>query len=106
MNIDLLDRYIHQHLASKISVSDLAASAFLGESQFHLVFKAQVGITPHQYVLNKRIDMAKKLIKEGQYSLGHIAELIGFSDQSVFTHTFTRLVELSPSQYRKLVQTQ
>ncbi|SJN26784.1 Transcriptional regulator, AraC family [Vibrio casei] len=104
LNMDLLDRYIHQHLASKISVSDLAACVFLGESQFHLVFKTQIGITPHQYVLNKRIEMAKNLIKEGQYNLGHIAELIGFSDQSVFTHTFTRLVDVSPSQYRKQIQ--
>ncbi len=101
LNMELIDRYIEQHLASKIKVADLSASSFLGESQFHLLFKAQVGMTPHQYVLLKRVEESKRLIQEGQYSIGHIAEVTGFSDQSVFTHTFTRLVGMSPSQFRK-----
>ncbi|GLT13490.1 helix-turn-helix transcriptional regulator [Vibrio algivorus] len=101
LNMDLLDRYILQHLSSKITVADLSACAFLGESQFHLLFKAQVGMTPHQYVLTKRIEESKRLIKEGQYSFGHIAEVVGFSAQSVFTHSFTRMVGMSPSQYRQ-----
>ncbi|MFV0575007.1 MAG: AraC family transcriptional regulator [Vibrio sp.] len=101
LNMELIDRYIEQSMANKISVSDLAACVFLGESQFHLLFKSQVGMTPHQYVLSKRIDKAKQLIKEGQYSFAHIAEVAGFSGQSAFTHSFTRLVGLSPSLYRK-----
>ncbi|WP_232012669.1 helix-turn-helix transcriptional regulator [Vibrio aphrogenes] len=101
LNMALIDRYIQQHLASKIKVADLSASSFLGESQFHLLFKAQVGMTPHQYVLLKRIEEAKRLIKEGHYNIGHIAEVTGFSDQSVFTHSFTRIVGVPPSQFRK-----
>lgn len=62
-----------------------------------------MGITPHQYVLGKRIDMARELIEQGHLSLGQIAEFTGFSSQSTFTHTFTRLQGLSPSQYKKQV---
>lgn len=98
-----LDRYIEQHLNQKISVAQLAASVFLGESQFHLLFKQQMGITPHQYLLGKRIDMAKQLIEQGQLSLGQIAELTGFSGQSSFAHTFSRLQGISPSQYKKRI---
>lgn len=101
LNMELIDRYIDQHLASKITVADLAACSFLGESQFHLLFKAQVGVTPHQYVLIKRMEEAKRLIKEGQYSFGNIAAMVGFSDQSVFTHSFTRIIGMSPSTFRK-----
>lgn len=101
LNMDLIDRHIHQYLTTKITIADLAACSFLGESQFHLLFKAQVGMTPHQYVLMKRMEEAKRLIKEGQYSLGNIAGMIGFSDQSVFTHSFTRIVGMSPSRFRK-----
>lgn len=100
-DLDAIDRYIETHLSHKISVAQLAGSVFLGESQFHSLFKEQMGITPHQYVLGKRIDMAKDLIEKGTLSLGQIAELTGFSGQSTFTHSFSRLQGVSPSQYKK-----
>ncbi|WP_367990370.1 helix-turn-helix domain-containing protein [Vibrio sp. NTOU-M3] len=102
-DLDAIDRYIERHLGQKISVAQLAGSVFLGESQFHMLFKEQMGITPHQYVLGKRIDMAKRFIEQGSLSLGQVAELTGFSGQSTFTHTFTRLQGLSPSQYKKQI---
>ncbi|UAB73297.1 helix-turn-helix domain-containing protein [Vibrio sp. SCSIO 43132] len=101
LDMDAVDRYIELHLSHKISVAQLAGSVFLGESQFHMLFKEQTGITPHQYVLGKRIDTAKNLIEQGNLSLGHIAELTGFSGQSTFTHTFSRLQGISPSVYKK-----
>ncbi|WP_159308320.1 AraC family transcriptional regulator, partial [Klebsiella pneumoniae] len=64
-DMEVVDRYIEQHLAHRISVAQLAGSVFLSESQFHVLFKEQMGLTPHQYVLNKRVDMAKKLIEQG-----------------------------------------
>ncbi len=103
MDLEGVDRYIDLHLSRKISVSELASSVFLGESQFHMLFKEQTGVTPHQYVLTKRIDAAKVLIEAGNLSLGHIAELTGFSGQSAFTHAFSRIQGLSPSQYKKRI---
>ncbi len=100
-DLEAVDRYIEQHLSRRISVAQLASSVFLGESQFHSLFKDQIGITPHQYVLGKRIDMAKELIEKGNLNFGQIAELTGFSNQSTFTHTFSRLQGISPSQYKK-----
>lgn len=102
-DLEAIDRYIERHISYKISVAQLAGSVFLGESQFHSLFKEQLGITPHQYVLNKRIDMAKQLIEKGHLSLGQMAELSGFSGQSTFAHAFLRLQGLSPSQYKKQV---
>lgn len=101
LDIDVIDRYITHHFRRKITVAQLAGSVFLGESQFHILFKAQTGLTPHQYVLNKRVDYAKELIEQGRFSLSHIADLAGFSGQSTFTHVFTRLQGYSPSQYKK-----
>ncbi|MCL9777304.1 AraC family transcriptional regulator [Vibrio methylphosphonaticus] len=100
-DLEQIDRYIDLHLSHKISVSQLASSVFLGESQFHMLFKEQIGITPHQYVLNKRVDAAKRLIEQGHLNLGQVAELTGFSGQSTFTHAFSRLQGISPSQFKK-----
>ncbi len=96
-----IDRYIDQHLSRGITVSQLAGSVFLGESQFYALFKEQLGITPHQYVLGKRIDAAKTLIEQGSLNLGQVAELTGFSGQSTFSHAFARLQGISPSQYKR-----
>jgi len=101
LDIDVVDRYITHHIRRKISVTQLAGSVFLGESQFHTLFKDQTGVTPYQYVLSKRINFAKELIEQGKFSLSHIADLTGFSGQSTFTHAFTRLQGYSPSQYKK-----
>ncbi len=100
-DLEAVDRYIEQNLSRRISVAQLAGSVFLGESQFHMLFKEQIGVTPHQYVLGKRIDMAKTLIEQGRLNLGQVAELTGFSNQSTFTHTFSRLQGVSPSQFKK-----
>jgi len=101
IDLDAIDRYIFHHISHKISVIQLAGSVYLGESQFHSLFKTQMGITPHQYILNKRVNMAKKYIENGQYTLAQISELTGFSAQSTFTHIFSRLQGMSPSQYKK-----
>ena len=100
-DLGVIDRYIERHITHKISIGQLASCVFLGESQFHRLFKAQLGITPHQYVLGKRIDIAKRLIENSQLKLGQVAELSGFSGQSTFSHAFSRLQGISPSQYKK-----
>ncbi|SHO54543.1 AraC family transcriptional regulator [Vibrio quintilis] len=100
-DLTAIDRYIENNIARRITITQLAGSVFLGESQFHSRFKAQLGITPHQYILQKRIEAAKVLIEQGGYSLGQVAELTGFSGQSTFSHVFARLQGISPSVYKK-----
>ncbi|KLV09648.1 AraC family transcriptional regulator [Photobacterium aquae] len=101
LNMDIIDQYIVQHLNRKISVAQLAGLVFLGESQFHLLFKAQTGVTPHQYVLKKRLELARDLIEEGQLSVVQVAQSTGFASQSSFTQAFTRLFGHPPARYRK-----
>ncbi|WP_299017506.1 AraC family transcriptional regulator [uncultured Photobacterium sp.] len=101
LNMDIIDQYIIQHLTRKISVTQLAGLVFLGESQFHYLFKEQTGVTPHQYVLKKRLEMAKQLIGNSQLSLAQVAQSAGFASQSSFTQAFSRFYGMPPAQYRK-----
>ncbi|MCL9781700.1 AraC family transcriptional regulator [Vibrio sp. S4M6] len=101
LDLNIIDNYIDQHLGNKISVAQLAGCVYLAGSQFHHLFKEKLGITPHQYVLAKRVEKAKQLMKDSPLSLGQIAELTGFSGQSAFSHSFANLTGMSPSQYRK-----
>ena len=100
LNMDIIDRYIHQHISRKITVAQLAGSVFLAESQFHQLFKQQVGTTPHQYVLDKRFAVAKQLIKDSDLTMAQIADSCGFSSQSGFTNAFSRYFGMSPAKYR------
>ncbi|MDP5292252.1 AraC family transcriptional regulator [Oceanimonas sp. CHS3-5] len=102
LNLDLIDDYITQHLHRKITVPQLAGCAFLGESQFHLLFKEQTGLSPYQYVLKKRLAEASRLLSNSQLSLSDIAQHCGFSSQSLFTQVFSRHQGVSPARYRKM----
>lgn len=102
LNMDIIDQYILQHLTRKISVTQLAGLVFLGESQFHFLFKEQTGVTPHQYVLKKRLELARQLIAETQLSVAQVAQTSGFASQSSFTQAFTRLYGMPPARYRKM----
>ncbi|PSV00798.1 AraC family transcriptional regulator [Photobacterium leiognathi subsp. mandapamensis] len=104
LNMVLIDNYIEQHLQKKISVAELSSVAFLAQSQFYALFKSQMGITPHQYVLRKRLDLAKQLIAERQKPLSQVAQLCGFSSQSSFSQAFRRLYGTSPTRYQFFIQ--
>jgi len=101
LNMDVIEQYIVAHCTHKISVMQLAGLVFLGESQFHLLFKEQTGMTPHQYVLKKRLEMAKQLISESSLSLAQVAQNCGFSSQSSFTQAFSNLYNIPPARYRR-----
>ncbi len=101
LNMDIVDQYILQHITRKISVMQLAGLVYLGESQFHLLFKAQTGMTPHHYVLQKRLDLAKQLLTESSLSLAQVAQSCGFGSQSSFTQAFSRCYGMPPAKYRK-----
>ncbi|KXF82370.1 helix-turn-helix domain-containing protein [Enterovibrio coralii] len=101
LNMDVLDLYIRQHINRKISVAQMAGSVFLAESQFHHLFKSQMGMTPHQYVLRKRFELAQELLCNSDMSLSQISDSCGFASQSGFTSAFSRFFGVSPARYRQ-----
>lgn len=92
--------YIHDCLAQDIKLSDLAG--LLGISQFHFgrCFKQATGLTPHQYVLQQRLERAKHLLKETELPVMEIAMLCGFSSHSHLGKVIRQHTGLSPKAYR------
>ena len=83
-----------------ISIKEIAAKSFVSDSYFRRIFKQDFGISPIKYILNMRIEMAKKLIGLGNMSIKEIAYATGFTDCKYFSTEFKRLVGISPSEYR------
>jgi AraC family transcriptional regulator len=94
--------YVEGHLAAAPSLDQLAAVARLSPYHFARQFKAATGLPPHQYVIARRVDRARDLLRaEADPSLADVAASVGFSDQSQFCHHFKRIVGVTPGQFRK-----
>ena len=92
--------YIEEHLAEDLSLSELAAVAYLSPYHFARLFKASTGFAPHQYVIGRRIERAKLLLSTTNWSLAAIAHAVGFAHESHLALHFKRLTGLLPSSYR------
>ncbi|MFO8044807.1 MAG: AraC family transcriptional regulator [Halomonas sp.] len=101
--IDLarLDRFIAHHLASPLSVSDLAREPCLSEAHFRQCFREQAGLTLWQYVRNRRLEAARHLLTESKFPLSEVAAQTGFASQSAFSHACREAFGESPSRLRQ-----
>jgi AraC family transcriptional regulator len=90
--------YIHGHLHQNLRLVDLSAIAQISPYHFLRLFKQSMGVTPHQYILQCRIDRAKFLVQHSKLSIAEIAMRTGFCDQSHLTRSFKRLVGETPKQ--------
>lgn len=95
------EHYIEQHYGETLTVSTLANLGNLSVSSFHRMFKKELGITPKEYIIEIRIEKAKKLLRRTNHSLTDIALLCGFSSSAYFSSAFLKSCDISPSQYRK-----
>ncbi|HSX90339.1 MAG TPA: AraC family transcriptional regulator [Pseudomonas sp.] len=100
LDLERLDAFILDNLARRISVAELAQVACLSPSHFHAQFKDSVGLTPHQYLLKSRLDLAARLLRESGMPLIRIAEECGFSSQSALTNAMRRYLGLTPKRLR------
>lgn len=91
--------YIHAYLDSDLSLNKLAALIQMSPHYFSRLFKKTTGFTPHQYVINCRIEKAKNLLKQGQLSIAEIAKEVGFVDQSHLHRYFKGKVGITPKEF-------
>ncbi len=93
--------YIQQNYDREISNSNISAK--FGYHSFHLnrIYKKSTGMTIHQAVIAKRMQMAKNLLEETALSVNSIADEVGYPDHSRFCTAFKKHVGMTPLEYRK-----
>jgi AraC-like DNA-binding protein len=94
---DLIDRAY----AEPLDVAALARSAAVSPAYFSRSFKAAFGETPHQYLMSRRMERAKALLRAGDHSVTDVCFAVGSSSLGSFSTQFRRLVGESPSSYRE-----
>ena len=96
-----LKAHIDAHLAETIRTEDLAALLRLSVGHFSRAFKSTFGVSAHDHLMRRRIEVAQDLMLRTREPLGAIALSCGMSDQSHFTRWFRRIVGETPHQWRR-----
>ena len=94
--------YINSHITDPgLTVEKVANRANISPEYLRKLFKAEYGVAPKEYILNKRLDRAKTMIECGDIRLGNIPFECGFTEYSYFARVFKRRLGISPHQYLK-----
>jgi AraC family transcriptional regulator len=92
--------YLEDHLSEDVALETLASTAAMSPFHFTRVFKAQTGLPPHRYVIHRRMERAKDLLKSQKRSVMDIAWTVGYQDVSRFGELFKRHTGMTPAAYR------
>ena len=95
-----IKNYIDAHYSQNITLDFLSDLSYM--NKFHLVhtFTKEIGVSPINYVITRRIQEAKNLLATTNYSIRDIASIVGFSNSSYFSQMFRKVSGISPKSYR------
>jgi AraC family transcriptional regulator len=94
-----VDDFIDQFLSCEIRCCDLASLVGMPVTSFARYFKTLTGLPPHQYLIRRRVERAKELLRKGVASVAEVAQMVGFFDQSHLVRHFKASVGVTPKDY-------
>jgi transcriptional regulator GlxA family with amidase domain len=97
-----LQMWIVEHLGDKLTVEHLADRMAMSVRNFERVFTREVGTTPAQYVLQMRVEAARRLLERGDRGLKQVAAAVGFSGVDLMRRAFVRLLGITPRAYGEI----
>lgn len=92
--------YINVNYMKNISISEIASEFNANRNHLSRIFRERLGISMQQYLIQKRLNASKKLLKKG-YSIYQTSQLVGYHDQFVFSKAFKKQFGYPPSEYKK-----
>jgi AraC-like DNA-binding protein len=99
--IQRVNEYLDAHLGRRILVSDLSAIVQRSEAHFARAFKKTFGVSPHAYVVRRRMEKASQLMLVSDDSLSDIALACGMTDQAHLCKTFRQMTGQTPAAWRR-----
>ena len=99
-----LQIWIAEHLGTRLSVEDLADRMAMSVRNFERVFTREVGRTPSQYVMEARVETARRLLERTDRGLKQVASAAGFGSADVMRRAFVRLLGITARRYREVAE--
>jgi AraC family transcriptional regulator len=94
--------YVEENLAEGLTLEEISAVAHMSPFHFSRLFKASTGLSPHRYVVGRRVERARELLAKTALPLHEVACLAGFTDQSHLAKHFRRHLGVTPSRFRTI----
>lgn len=101
VKLQLVLDYIQAHLDQDLRLKKLANLLQLSPHYFAHLFKQSVGIAPHQYVVQQRVERAKQLLKRLDMTISEVAYAVGFANQAHLNRHFKRITGMTPGAFRR-----
>ncbi len=92
--------YIYVHIMDRITVNDLAEAICISPAYLSRIFKQETGVSVSEYIRQRKLDMAKNLLRFSDYSLVEIANMLSYASQSHFIQHFRAQTGMTPKAYR------
>lgn len=92
--------YIDEHYQQELSLQQVSKEVAVSPQYFSKLFKEEIGVSFVEYLRNKRIEVAKEMLKAKTYSVKEICYEIGYNDPNYFSRLFKKLVGVSPTEYK------
>ncbi len=103
IRIELAKKYISEHYNENITLNDVAGYIELNASYFSNLFKTEVGINFSEHLLEVRMQMARKLLRDPTIKVYEVGCMVGYEDAVSFGRAFKKKVGMSPKEYRETV---
>ena len=95
-------KYVCDHFSESVTLEQVSSILGFSSSYFSVLFKKETGEGFSKYLIQVRMDEAKRLLRETDIPVSQIAEKVGYQDQKHFTQTFHKTAGITPGEYRKL----
>ena len=97
--------YLEENIGTSFSIESMASAAELSPSQFRRTFHKEMGLSPHDYLARRRVELSKRILRAGKKSVTDVAMDMGFASAAHFALVFRRFVGMAPSQFREQCKT-
>jgi len=98
-------RHIDAHIGTPLRLGDMAAAMDMSESRLKHRFREEFGMSPHDYVLRRKVDLARERLQSGSTRITDVAMELGFSSSQHFARVFRQYTGMSPSEFRRTTRT-
>lgn len=93
--------YIHKNFNRELSLNEISNQFYINPYYFSQLFKKKTGETYQNYLMNLRVERAKKLLEETDLKLYEVCEMVGYSDTNHFNKIFERITGMKPAEYKR-----